>query len=182
MGKEFIVGVTGASGIIYARRFLDILTQSAKVHLIISETAKTIAYHEGVDLNGVKATYYNNTTMAAKISSGSFKHDGMVIIPCSTKSLSAIVHGYSSTLISRVADVTLKERRKCILVLREMPFNRTHIQNMLVAHDTGATIFVASPAFYYRPTKISDLVDMVVARVLDHLSVDHDLKVAWEGL
>lgn len=182
MGKEFIVGVTGASGIIYARHFLDILVQSAKIHLIVSDTAQIIAGHEGIELDGIEATYYHNGMMAAKISSGSFKHDGMVIIPCSMKTLAAVVNGYSNTLISRVADVTLKERRKCIFVLREMPFNRIHLQNMLAAHDMGATIFVASPGFYHRPTKISDLVDMVVARVLDHLCVDHNLKVAWEGL
>ncbi|MDD1672194.1 MAG: aromatic acid decarboxylase, partial [Methanomicrobiales archaeon] len=84
--------------------------------------------------------------------------------------------------VTRAADVTLKERRRCILVLREMPFNRVHLQNMLAAHDAGATIMVASPGFYHRPVSIADLVDMVVARVLDHLGVTHDLKVAWEGL
>ena len=182
MGKEFIVGVTGASGIIYARRLLEQLEGAGKVHLIVTDIARVIASHEGVDLEGLHVKTYDDTVMTARIASGSFHHDGMVIIPCSMKTLAGIVGGYSENLVTRAADVTLKERRRCILVLREMPFNRVHLQNMLAAHDAGATIMVASPGFYHRPVSIADLVDMVVARVLDHLGVTHDLKVAWEGL
>jgi 4-hydroxy-3-polyprenylbenzoate decarboxylase len=181
MGKEFVIGVTGASGVVYARRLLDILGESAQVHLIISEVAKNIALYEGVDLNGCKARYYDIHRMEAPLSSGSFRHDGMVIIPCSMKTLSSIAHGYADNLITRAADVTLKERRPCLLVVREMPFNRVHLENLLSAHDAGATVMVASPAFYHHPTTILDLVDMVVARILDHMGVEHELKVRWEG-
>jgi 4-hydroxy-3-polyprenylbenzoate decarboxylase len=181
MGKEFVVGVTGASGIIYARRLLDIVGKSARVHLIISDVAREIASFEGVELEGCHAIYHDIGHMEAAIASGSFRHDGMVIIPCSMKTLSSLAHGYADNLITRAADVTLKERRPCLLVLREMPFNRVHLENMLTAHDAGATVMVASPAFYHRPETISDLVDMVVARVLDHLKVEHELQVRWEG-
>jgi 4-hydroxy-3-polyprenylbenzoate decarboxylase len=182
MGKEFVVGVTGASGIIYARRLLEILGESAQVHLIISDIAREIASFEEVDLERCHAVRHDIRRMEAAIASGSFRHEGMVIIPCSMKTLSSVAHGYADNLITRAADVTLKERRPCLLVLREMPFNRVHLENMLCAHDAGATVMVASPAFYHHPKTIDDLVDMVVARVLDHLKVEHRLNVRWEGI
>ncbi|MDD1677629.1 MAG: UbiX family flavin prenyltransferase [Methanomicrobiales archaeon] len=181
MGKEFVVGVTGASGIIYARRLLDVLGESARVHLIISEVAREIASFEDVNLDGCRAVYHDVRRMEASFASGSFRHNGMVIIPCSMKTLSSLAHGNADNLITRAADVTLKERRPCLLVLREMPFNRVHLENMLSAHDAGATVMVASPGFYHHPKTITDLVDMVVARVLDHLQVEHNLDVRWEG-
>lgn len=182
MGKVFVVGVTGASGMIYARRLLDILGERSEVHLVISDVARTIAACERVDLESSRATYYDHHHMGAPFASGSFRHDGMTIVPCSMKTLSAIARGFADTLITRAADVTLKERRPCILVLRETPLNRTHLENMLAAHDAGATILPASPGFYHRPTTIDGLVDMVIARILDHLGVDHDLAVRWEGV
>ncbi len=182
MEREFVIGVTGASGVIYARRLLEILTESAHVHLIISDTARIIANHEGVELEGFEAEYYSNSMMGAKIASGSCRHDGMAIVPCSMKTLASIAGGYTGTLITRAADVSLKERRRCILLLREMPFNRVHIRNMLEANDAGATIMAACPGFYHRPAGISDLVEMVVARILEHLGVEHQLDVAWGGL
>ena len=176
-----VVGITGASGIIYGRRIAEEIGRSAEVRLIISKTAREIGRHEGVDLDGLRATPYRNEDLGAIISSGSFRHDGMVIAPCSMKTLAGIAHGYAETLVTRAADVTLKERRRCILLLREMPLSRIHLQNMLVAHDAGATVMVASPAFYHRPRTIEQLVDMVVARVLDHLEIPHDLPVRWGG-
>lgn len=181
MGKVVVVGITGASGIIYGRRIAEEIGRSAEVRLIISKTAREIGRHEGVDLDGLRATPYRNEDLGAIISSGSFRHDGMVIAPCSMKTLAGIAHGYAETLVTRAADVTLKERRRCILLLREMPLSRIHLQNMLVAHDAGATVMVASPAFYHRPRTIEQLVDMVVARVLDHLEIPHDLPVRWGG-
>ena len=181
MGKVVVVGITGASGIIYGRRIAEEIGESAEVRLIISKTAREIARHEGVDLDGLRATCYRNEELGAIISSGSFRHDGMVIAPCSMKTLAGIAHGYAETLVTRAADVTLKERRRCILLLREMPLSRIHLQNMLAAHDAGATVMVASPAFYHRPRTIDQLVDMVVARVLDHLEIPHDLPVRWGG-
>jgi len=181
MKKEYVVGVTGASGICYARRLLEVLCKDARVHLIVSDVAQEIARHERVDLSGFDATYHAVNAISADIASGSHRHDGMVIIPCSAKTLSAIATGYADNLITRTADVCLKEHRKCILVTREMPLSRIHLQNMLVAHDAGATILPASPGFYHRPEKIDDLVDMVVARVLDHLGVAHTLSERWSG-
>ena len=181
MGKVVVIGITGASGIIYGRRIAEEIGRSAEVRLIISKTAREIGRHEGVDLDGLRATSYRNEDLGAIISSGSFRHDGMVIAPCSMKTLAGIAHGYAETLVTRAADVTLKERRRCILLLREMPLSRIHLQNMLTAHDAGATVMVASPAFYHRPRTIEQLVDMVVARVLDHLEIPHDLPVRWGG-
>ncbi|MDD1652188.1 MAG: UbiX family flavin prenyltransferase [Methanomicrobiales archaeon] len=181
MGKEFVVGVTGASGIIYARRLLEVLSESAEVRLVVTGTARDIARHEGVSLEGLRAVVHDDRDLAVEVSSGSYRYSGMVIIPCSMKTLSAVSSGYSETLITRAADVCLKERRPCVLVLREMPLSRIHLSNMLAAHDAGATVMVASPGFYHRPKEISDLVDMVVARVLDHLGVAHDLDVRWRG-
>ena len=181
MGKVVVVGITGASGIIYGRRIAEEIGRSAEVRLIISGTAREIGRHEGVSLDDLKATTYRNEDLGAIISSGSFRHDGMVIAPCSMKTLAGIAGGYAGTLVNRAADVTLKERRRCILLLREMPLSRIHLLNMLAAHDAGATIMVASPAFYHRPRTIDQLVDMVVARVLDHLEIAHDLPVRWSG-
>jgi 4-hydroxy-3-polyprenylbenzoate decarboxylase len=181
MSKRIIVGITGASGIIYAKRLLEILCEQAEVYIIISEMASKIAMYEGVDLSGFSAVYDENSDMFVDIASGSFLYDAMVIVPCSMKTLSQISSGHADSLITRVADVCLKEKRTCILVPREMPLSRIHLKNMLEADEAGATIMVASPGFYLRPTSIDDLVDMVVARILDHLGVAHTLKTRWSG-
>lgn len=179
--KEIVVGVTGASGAIYARRLLEALCRDARVHVIVSDVAAKIAAHEGVSLEEFPATYHANDKLFASIASGSHKYDGMVIIPCSSKTLSAVANGYTDNLITRTADVCLKEHRKCILVTREMPLSKIHLKNMLAAEEAGATIMPASPGFYQRPKTIDDLVDMVVARVLDHLDIEHNLGGRWEG-
>ena len=181
MKKEIVVGVTGASGSIYARRLLDVLCKEAKVHIIVSDVAEKIAAHEGVSFKGLKAECHANDKLFASIASGSHRYDGMVVIPCSSKTLAAIANGYADNLITRTADVCLKEGRTCILVTREMPLSRIHIKNMLAAQEAGATIMPASPGFYNRPDTIDDLVDMVVARVLDHLGVEHKLGQRWSG-
>jgi flavin prenyltransferase len=181
MKKEIVVGVTGASGSIYARRLLEILCKDADVHIIVSDVAEKIAAHEGVSFTGFNATYHENNKLFASIASGSYKYDGMVVIPCSSKTLAAIATGYADNLITRTADVCLKEHRKCILVTREMPLSKIHIKNMLAAVEAGATIMPASPGFYHKPKKMDDLVDMVVARVLDHLEIEHNLIRRWSG-
>jgi 4-hydroxy-3-polyprenylbenzoate decarboxylase len=181
MKDEFVIGITGASGICYARRLLEVLCPVSTVHVIVSDVAVRIAAHEGVDLSGLPAEYHGNDRMFAKIASGSYRYNGMVVIPCSQKTLAAIAHGYADNLITRTADVCLKERRKLILVPREMPLSEIHLENMLAAHRAGATIMPASPPFYHRPETLDDLVDMVVARVLDHLGVDHQLADRWGG-
>jgi 4-hydroxy-3-polyprenylbenzoate decarboxylase len=181
MTKEIVVGVTGASGAVYARRLLEVLCEDARVHIIISDIAAKIALHEGVSFDGLAAEYHANDKLFASIASGSHKYDGMVIIPCSSKTLAAVANGYTDNLITRTADVCLKEHRKCILVTREMPLSRIHLKNMLAAEEAGATIMPASPGFYHKPQKIDDLVDMVVARVLDHLDIEHNLVQRWSG-
>ena len=181
MKKEYVVGVTGASGACYARRLLEVLCRDANVHLIVSDIAQQIATHEGVSFEGFNATIHHIDKMGASIASGSHKIDGMVVIPCSAKTLSAIATGYADNLITRTADVCLKEGRKCILVTRETPLSKIHLKNMLAAEDAGAMIMPACPAFYHHPKTIDDLVDMVVARVLDHLEVEHTLAKRWSG-
>jgi flavin prenyltransferase len=181
MKKEYVIGVTGASGACYARRLLEVLCEDANVHVIISDVAARIATHEGVSLAGFNATYHPIDKLFASIASGSHKYDGMVVIPCSAKTLSAIASGYADNLITRSADVCLKEHRKCILVTREMPLSKIHLKNMLAAEEAGAIIMPASPGFYHKPKTIDDLVDMVVARVLDHLDVEHNLIQRWSG-
>jgi 4-hydroxy-3-polyprenylbenzoate decarboxylase len=173
--------VTGASGAAYARRLLEILCDAGTVHLVISQTARELGAYEGVDFDGLPAVYYDNRDLSAPIASGSSKFERMVVMPCSMKTLAAITHGYSSTLIARAADVALKERRRPILVMREMPLSRVHLRNMLSADEAGAVVMVASPAFYHHPRSVQDMVDMVVARVLDHLEVPHTLGVRWSG-
>ncbi|MDD3932393.1 MAG: UbiX family flavin prenyltransferase [Methanoculleus sp.] len=181
MKKEFVVGVTGASGVVYARRLLEVLCDQATVHIVISDTARQIAGIERVDLTGFDAIYAENSNLAADIASGSFRYDGMAIVPCSMKTLAAVSNGLADNLIARAADVCLKERRPLLLLLREMPLSRIHLKNMLTADEAGATVMVASPPFYQHPKTIDDLVDMVVARVLDHLGVEHCLGSRWSG-
>ena len=181
MVREFVIGVTGASGSIYAQRLLEVLCQSHTVHIILSDTAREIASHEGVDLDNFKAVYHDNRDLAAPIASGSYRFEQMAIVPCSAKTLAAVSHGLANNLIGRAADVALKERRGLVLLLREMPLSRVHLRNMLLADESGATVMVASPGFYHRPRTVEDLVDMVVGRVLDHLGVEHNLMERWKG-
>ncbi|MFA5613206.1 MAG: UbiX family flavin prenyltransferase [Methanoculleus sp.] len=181
MEKQFVIGVTGASGVIYARRLLEVLCDQARVHIVISDVARQIAGIEGEDLSGFHAIYAENSNLAADIASGSFRYDAMAIVPCSMKTLSAVSNGFADNLIARAADVCLKEKRPLLLLVREMPLSRIHLKNMLAADEAGATVMVASPPFYQRPETIDDLVDMVVARVLDHLGVEHTLGSRWSG-
>ncbi|NLX48674.1 MAG: UbiX family flavin prenyltransferase [Methanospirillum sp.] len=179
--KEFVVGVTGASGAPYAHRLLEVLAEEADVHLVVTRQARAIAAIEGVRYEGFSVTGHDNADLAASIASGSHHADGMAIVPCSTKTLASVAHGLSSSLIGRAADVTLKERRPLVLLVREMPLSRVHLRNMLAADEAGATVMVASPGFYGRPATIADLVDMVVGRVLDHLGMDLGVGPRWEG-
>jgi len=179
--KELVVGVTGASGMIYAERLLAVTAGRCRIHLIVSETAEMIAELEGVSFSGFDAIHETNSDLAAGIASGSFRFDGMVIVPCSMKSLAGIAHGISDSLIARAADVCLKERRPLVLVPRETPYSRVHLVNMLAAHDAGALILPASPPFYQKPEGISDLADMIVSRILDHLRIEHSIGTRWSG-
>lgn len=179
--KEFVVGVSGASGAPYARRLLEVLATEADVHLIVTDQARRIAAREGVTYDDLDVIRHRNDDLAASIASGSHRVDGMAVVPCSTKTLASVALGLSASLLARAADVTLKERRPLVLLVREMPLSRIHLRNMLAADEAGAIVMVASPGFYGRPRTIDDLVDMVVGRVLDHLGVAHELGPRWAG-
>jgi len=178
--KRIVVGITGASGIIYARRLLDALKGRAEVYVIISSTGRKVADLEGIELSNLPFNYEEDTRLEAEVASGSFLYDAMVIVPCSMKTLSAVANGYTETLIARAADVALKERRKLILVPRESPLSKVHLENMLKANDAGALILPAAPPFYTKPATINELVDMIVARILDQCGIDHDIGSRWQ--
>ncbi|TLX86794.1 MAG: UbiX family flavin prenyltransferase [Thaumarchaeota archaeon] len=182
---RIVIGFSGASGITYGIRLLEILHSiNIKTYLIISEWAKkNIAIETDKTLEYVKslsAVNYENFMLDASVSSGSFLHDGMVIVPCSMKSLSSIANGYDDTLISRAASVTLKESRKLILVPRETPLSRIHLENMIKLQDAGAIILPAMPGFYHKPRTINEIVDHLVGKILDQLKIKHDLFKRWK--
>ncbi|MEM2093483.1 MAG: UbiX family flavin prenyltransferase [Candidatus Bathyarchaeia archaeon] len=181
-----IVGISGASGIIYGVRTLEVLRElNVETHLIITSAAVEIAKAEcGLsreEIVKLASRCYDVEDLTAPVSSGSFQHDGMVIIPCSMKTLAGIATGYAGNLLLRAADVSLKERRKLVLVPRETPLNIIHLRNMLTLAEAGAIILPAMPAFYVKPKSIGDLVNYVVGRVLDHLGISHDLYERWKA-
>lgn len=182
--KRLVVAISGASGPIYGIRLLQALREAGvQVHLILSPWAeKTIAVETSWTVRDVKALahrVYAADNMAAAVSSGSFRHDGMVIAPCSMRTLAAIAHGLSDNLIARAADVTLKERRPLILVPRETPLNMIHLENMLKLHHAGAIIMPPVPSFYHRPRTIDDLLDHFTGRILDLLGIENTLVARW---
>jgi 4-hydroxy-3-polyprenylbenzoate decarboxylase len=156
-----------------------------EVHLIISRWAeRTLELEVGLtaeEVRGMAAYSYAEDDLAAPVSSGSFQHDGMVIVPCSMKTLAALAHGFCDNLIARTADVTIKERRKFIIVPRETPLSAIHLENMLTLSRLGAVIMPPMPAFYYHPQSIDDLVDHLVSRILDHLGLEQYLVPRWNG-
>ncbi len=199
MGKKIIVGITGASGVIYAQRLLHYLEESSEVeivNLVITSAGATVIREElELKLSGVresdaelllgratsKLKHFPVKDIGASIASGSYPVDAMVIIPCSVNTLGILAAGIVRDLVHRAADVTLKENRKLIVVPRETPLNRIHIENMLRLQQAGAIIIPAMPAFYHHPKTILDLVDHFVFRVMDHLGVTHSEDTAWQG-
>lgn len=182
--KPLIVAMTGATGAIYGIRLLEVLREKGvDVHLVISAWAeKTIALETTCTVAKVKkmaGRCYAADDLSAPISSGSFPTAGMVVIPCSMKTLAAIAHGISDNLIIRAADVMLKEKRKLILVPRESPLNLIHLRNLTIAAEAGAVILPPMAAFYFKPKSIADLVDHMVGKVLDLLGVEHHLFPRW---
>lgn len=182
---KIVIGFSGASGIIYGIRLLEVLHSiNIQTFLIVSEWAKkNIEIETDKTLEYVKSLSsinYDNSKLDASVSSGSFLHDGMVIVPCSMKSLSSIANGYDDTLISRAASVTLKESRKLILVPRETPLSRIHLENMIKLQDAGAIILPAMPGFYHKPSTINEIVDHLVGKILDQLKIKHDLFTRWK--
>jgi 4-hydroxy-3-polyprenylbenzoate decarboxylase len=185
---RLIVGISGASGAIYGIRMLQLLSQNKDVetHLIISKAAKiTIEQETEYTLKTVEslASYtYDTSNIGARIASGSFLTDGMVIIPCSMKSLSAISNSYADNLLVRAADTTLKERRRLILVSRETPLHLGHLRNMERLVEMGAIIFPPVPSFYNKPQTIQEIIDQTVGRVLDLLNIENTVPKRWQGI
>lgn len=183
---KIVVALTGASGIQYGINLLKFLDNQddAKVFLTISSAGKELVEIEtDFELAKIKEysdEFFEEKEMEASIASGSFIHDGMVVIPASQKTIGAISHGFSNNLIVRAADICLKEGRKLVLVPRETPLSDIHLENMLKLSKAGATILPASPGFYHNPKKINDLIDFIVGRVLDQFSINHDLFERWE--
>ena len=189
MKNRLVVGISGASGSIYGIRLLEVLQNLPAIdsHLIISKSAKrTIVLETNYSVSQVENLaneVYPDHDIAACVSSGSYQTFGMVVIPCSVKSLSGIANSYADNLLVRAADVTLKEQRKLVLVLRETPLHLGHTQLMTRSIEIGATLLPAMPAFYHRPTTIDDLINQTVNRVLDQFGIDlpEDLFERWQG-
>ncbi|HCM9479067.1 TPA: UbiX family flavin prenyltransferase [Enterobacter roggenkampii] len=187
--KRLIVGLSGASGAIYGVRLLQVLRNVADVetHLVMSQAARqTLSLETDLSLRDVQAladVVHDARDIAASISSGSFKTAGMVILPCSIKTLSGIVNSYTDTLVTRAADVVLKERRPLVLCVRETPLHLGHLRLMTQAAELGAVIMPPVPAFYYRPQTLDDIINQTVNRVLDQFDIDlpEDLFTRWQG-
>jgi polyprenyl P-hydroxybenzoate/phenylacrylic acid decarboxylase-like protein len=188
MKKRLIVGITGATGAVYGLEILKLLKKSPgwETHLVLTDAGALNAWHElkmrRREIERLAAVSYHPKDIAATIASGSFLTEGMVIAPCSMKTLAAVAHAHADDLLSRAADVVLKERRRLVLVPRETPLNLAHLRNMVAASEMGAVVFPPVPAFYARPKSIEDLVAHSVARILDLFGI-HSRKLArWQGI
>jgi len=190
MNKRIVVGISGASGAVYARRLVQLLVEGGvDVHLVVSPLGQRLLHDElgmeGIDLpalagrddHGVTLHHYRD--VGAPIASGSFAHDGMIVVPCSNNTLSAVATGASNNLLHRAANVTLKERRRLVLAHRETPLSLVEIRNMAAATEAGAIVCPTNPGFYMLPRRLEDLVDFVVGRLLDLVDVPHELRTRW---
>jgi len=186
--RRLIVGISGASGAILAIRLLEVLAQdnTVETHLVISPAARITLRNETDrplrEIEALADVVYKPHDIGAAIASGSFPTHGMVVIPCSIKTLSAIAHSYAADLLTRAADVTLKEGRPLLLVVRETPLHLGHLRLMVQAAELGAVIFPPVPAFYARPPSVEALVDQTVGRILARLGIENHLFTPWKGL
>ena len=182
--KRFIIAITGASGVCYARRLFDCLKGKVELHVIVSNRGVELLNLElnmkPSDFSGEHVTLHNNSKINSSVASGSFRVDAMVVVPASMGTIGRIASGISETLIERSADVMLKEKRKLILLPRETPFSTIHLKNLLTLDQAGALIMPASPGFYQNAESVNDLVDFVVARILDQLDVPQDLMKPYQ--
>ena len=186
MHLRLVVAITGASGVIYGIRMLEALKKlGIESHLIMSEwAAKNVKIETEVDVDYVRSLAfrsYEDDNLAAPISSGSFKTDGMAVVPCSMKTLASIANGFDDSLVSRAAGVCIKEHRRLVVVPRETPLSRIHLDNMSKLAGSGATILPAMPGFYHRPKTVDDLVNHVIGKVLDQFGIENDLFKRWGG-
>ncbi len=184
---KIVIGINGASGVIYGIRMLEILSgiKDIETHLIISSAGEqTIEIETEFKAKEVKAMAnycYPVEDIGARLASGSFRHDGMIIAPCSMKTLSAIAHAYADNLLTRAADVTLKERRRLLLLARETPLHLGHLKNMISVTEMGAIVMPPVPAFYQAPKTVQDIIDHTVGKALDLFNIEHNLFHRWPG-
>jgi len=184
---RLVVAITGSSGVVYGARLLEECKKlGVKTELVVSKAAEKLLELElgkkSEDLKKLATRSYAPDDMTAPIASGSYKTDGMVIAPCSMKTVGAIANGISDNLITRAADVTLKQKRRLVVVPRETPLNLIHLENMAKLTRAGAVVLPAMPAFYQGPKEISDLVDFVVGRILEMFDIEHKLYKRWSGV
>ena len=188
---DLVTAITGASGALYAQRFIQgLVAAGVNVHLVISPLGRRLLHDElGIESPDLAAlagserhtiTLYNYNDVGAKLASGSFIHQGMVIVPCSSNTLAAVAHGIGDNLISRAAAVTLKERRRLILVHREMPLSPIDVNNYKMLSDAGVILCPANPGFYLNPTTVGEVVDFVAGKLLDLAGVPHHLETRWD--
>lgn len=183
---KIAVGLTGGSGAIYTLALLQYLgTLGIERHLVASELGLRVMEHEcGVgtaELETYCEVFHDNRDLGATLASGSFRIDGMAVVPCSMKTLAGVASGYSDTLLTRAADVCLKERRKLVLVVRETPFSPIHLENMLKLARLGVVILPACPAFYNHPRDLGDMVTFMAGKILDQLGIEHEVYERWNG-
>jgi 4-hydroxy-3-polyprenylbenzoate decarboxylase len=185
--RRIVVAISGATGAVYAVRLLQVLhgTPGIETHLVVSEAGwRNLKLEQDLDRAAIELLAhrrYDIDDIGAAIASGSFRRDGMVIAPCSMRTLAAVAHGLGDNLITRAADVTLKERRRLVLMVRETPLNLAHLRNMVAVTEMGGIVCPPLPAFYLRPQSVAEMVDSSVARVLDLLDVPHNVSQRWNG-
>ena len=184
MNKRIVIGISGASGVIYGVRMLSLIQEKDfETHLIISESGKkNIEIETNYKVSEVEdmATFtYDNKDLGAALASGSFLTEGMVVVPCTIKTLSGIANSYTDNLLVRAADVTLKEKRKLVLVVRETPLHKGHLRLMTTAADMGAHILPPVPSFYHQPKTIDDIINQTIGKIFDYLGIEHDLFRRW---
>ena len=186
--RRIVVALTGATGATYGVQLLKRLhaTPGIETHLIISDAA-TLTLHQELglqrrDVEALAHVVHRNRDIGASIASGSYQVDGMVVAPCSMKTLAAVAHGFSDNLVTRAADVILKERRRLVLMVRETPFNLAHLRNMTSVTEMGGIIFPPLPSFYHRPASIADMVEHTVDRVVDLLGIENSHAARWGGM
>ena len=184
---RLIIGISGASGVIYGIELLKILKRlKIESHLILSEAAKRNIQIETdysvEEVEDLSSFVYPDNDCSSKPASGSFMHQGMIVAPCTIKTLSGIANSYDSGLLVRSADVTLKEKRKLVLLIRETPLHKGHLELMMKAAELGALVLPPIPAFYHRPKSIQDIINQTIGKTLDHFQIDHQLFDRWQGV
>ena len=183
--KRIVVGISGASGAIYGIRVMEALKNRVESHLIISdlgrETIPLETSYRVTDVEAMASCVHGFHDLTAPVSSGSFRTDGMMIIPCSIKTLSAVAHSYNANLMARAADVTLKERKRLVLAVRETPLHTGHLRLMLEASEIGAILFPPIPGFYHKPKVLDDIVSHTVGKILDLFEIEHNFFKRWHG-